>query len=45
VPPKKQGKSYGNPPKPKRIRDVFNLSNKEKFLDFWKDSMSLAQVG
>jgi hypothetical protein len=38
MPPKKQGKSYGNPPKPKKKRaySVLNLSDKGKILALLK---------
>jgi hypothetical protein len=42
--PKKQGKSYDNPPKPKRACNVLNLSDKVYILDLLKDSLSLADV-
>jgi hypothetical protein len=43
--PKKQGKSYGNSPMPKRACNVLNLSDKVKILDFLKGGMSLGEVG
>jgi hypothetical protein len=43
--PKKPGKTYGNPPKPKRAHNVINLSDKMKILDLLKGGMSLVEVG
>jgi hypothetical protein len=42
---KRQGRSYGNPSKPKGAHNVLNLNDKVKFLDLLKGSMSLAEVG
>jgi hypothetical protein len=41
---KRQGKSYGNPPKTKRQEMCLN-EDKVKILDLLKGSMSLAVVG
>jgi hypothetical protein len=42
---KKRGKSYTDPPKPKRTCNVLNLSNEAKLLDLLKGGTSLAEVG
>jgi hypothetical protein len=43
--PKKQGKSYGNPLKPKRACTEFDLDDKVKILDLWEGDMSLTEAG
>jgi hypothetical protein len=44
VPPK-QGKSDGNPPKPKGARDVLNQSEKVEIVDLLTGGMSVAEAG
>jgi hypothetical protein len=42
--PSKQGKSYGDPPKPNRVPQVLNLCDKVKILGLLKGGMSLVEV-
>jgi hypothetical protein len=43
--PKKQGESYGYPPKPKRACDMLILSERVNTVDLLKGGMPLAEVG